>query len=161
MPPGRPSNSSAIAAFWHALGLWSKLWANRKHLRDDTRYRIDLTLEGIVGGYPVREELHGSLSVGSPSQQASSHAVPTAELVAWLWEQIPATRRTALQDELAAYWAENQEVPGLTEAAVKASKLWLARLRATVPKLREGPVSLDCDGDQDDLAAAESRLAAA
>lgn len=160
MPPGRPSLTSSLSAFWHALTAWSKLWANRKSLRDDTRYRMDLVVDGTVAGYPVHEELHAFLSVGSPSIQAGSSAVPTAELVAWLWQQIPGTRREDLQDQLAAYWAEHQEVPGLDDAQIKAAKLWLQRLRATVPKEREGPVSLDCDGDNADLAAAEERFAA-
>jgi hypothetical protein len=60
-----------------------------------------LTVDGTVAGYPIREELHAWLSVGSPSTQASSHAVPTAERVAWLWDQVPATRRAELQDLLA------------------------------------------------------------
>ena len=158
MPPGRPSLTSSISAFWHAVASWSKLWANRKSLRDDTRYRVDLTVEGTVAGYPVREELHAYLSVGSPSTQASSHAVPTAELVAWLWDQVPSTRRAELEALLAAYWSEHQEVPGLDEAKIKAAKLWLQRLRATVPKEREGPVSLDVDGDADDVAKAEERF---
>jgi hypothetical protein len=160
MPPGRPSITSSISAFWHALGCWAKLWANRKSLRDDTRYRVDVTIDGSVSGYPVHEELHASLAVGSPSQQASSHSIPTAELVAWLWDQVPATRRLELQDLLAAYWAEHQEVPAIDEARVKAAKLWLQRLRATVQKEREGPVSLDCDGDAETAAAAEERFAA-
>lgn len=160
MPLGRPSLTSAIAAFWRSLNSWSKLWANRKSLRDDTRYRVDVTVDGTVAGYPVHEELHAYLSVGSPSTKASAHAVPTAELVAWMWDQVPATRRTDLQDQLSAYWSEHQEVPGIDEAKTKASTLWLQRLRATVPKECEGPVSLDCDGDKTDLAAAEERAAA-
>lgn len=159
-PPGRPSLTSALSAFYHALGCWAKLWANRKSLRDDTRYRIDVTVDGTVAGYPVHEELHASLAVGSPSLQASSHSIPTAELVAWLWDQVPATRRAELQELLAAYWAEHQEVPAIDEAKTKAAKLWLQRLRATVQKEREGPVSLDCDGDKETTAAAEERFAA-
>lgn len=160
MPPGRHSATSSLSALWHALGCWAKLWANRKSLRDDTRYRVDVTVDGTVAGYPVHEELHGSLAVGSPSWQAGSHSVPTAEMVAWMWDQVPGTRRTELQDLLAAYWAEHQAVPGVDEAKVKTAKLWLQRLRATVQKEREGPVSLNCDGDADDAAEAEKRFAA-
>lgn len=155
---GRPSLTSSCSALWHALAAWAKLQANRKQLRDDTRYRVEIEVHGQIAGYPVEERLSGFLSVGSPSTQASSHAVPTAELVAWLWRQVPATRRAELQDLLAAYWAEHQEVPDVDEAEVKAAKLWLQRLRATVPKEREGPISLDLDGDPDDLAAAEKRF---
>jgi hypothetical protein len=157
---GRPSVTAAVAALWHALAAWSKLFANRKLLRDDSRYRCELRVTGTVAGYPVDESLNAWLTVGSPSLQASAHAIPTAELVAWMWDQIPATRRPDLQDQLAAYWAEHQDVPGLDEAKVKNSKLWLARLRATVQKEREGPISLDCDGDPQDLSAAEERFAA-
>lgn len=157
---GRPSLTSSVSALWHTLQSWAKLFANRKQLRDDTRYRVEITVSGTVAGYPVEESLAGWLSVGSPSVQSSSHAVPTADLVAWLWQQVPATRRSELQELLAAYWTEHQEVPDVDEAAVKAAKLWLQRLRATVAKEREGPVSLELDGDPDTVAEAEKRLAA-
>lgn len=157
---GRPSLTSSVAALWHALQAWAKLHANRKQLRDDTRYRVEIAVSGTIAGYPVEEQLQGWLNVGAPSTQASSHAVPTPNLVAWLWLQIPATRRIELQDLLAAYWTEHQEVPEVTEADVKAAKLWLARLRATVAKEREGPVSLELDGDPETLDKAEKRLAA-
>ena len=160
MAAGRPSLTSSVSAFWHALQAWSKLHANRKQLRDDTRYRVELQVTGTIAGYPVDEQILAWLNVGAPSVQASAHSVPTAELVAWLWVQIPATRRTDLQDALAAYWAEHQEVPEIDEAGVKSSKLWLQRLRATVAKEREGPVSLELDGDPDATAAAEKRFAA-
>jgi hypothetical protein len=145
---------------WHALATWSKLHANRKLLRDDTRYRVDIQISGTVAGYEVSETLSGWLAVGATSLQASSHSVPTADLTAWLIQQIPSTRRVELQELLAAYWAEHQEVPDVDESAVKAAKLWLQRLRATVPKEREGPVSLALDGDPDTTAAAEERWAA-
>ena len=157
---GRPSLTSSVAALWHSLQCWAKLYANRKLLRDDTRYRVELRLTGTVAGYPVDEQLNAWLSVGAPSTQASASAIPTAELTAWLLEQIPASRRAELQDLLAAYWAENQEVPGVNDAQIKAAKLWLQRLRATVQKEREGPVSLDVDGDEDGAREAAERWAA-
>jgi len=160
MQPGRPSLTSSVSALWHALAAWAKLYANRKLLRDATRYRVEIRITGTVAGYDVDERLEAWLSVGSPSLQATSHAVPTAELVAWLWDQVPGTRRADLQDQLAAWWADHQEVPGINEAKVKDAKLWLQRLRATVQKEREGPVSLDADGDPEAAAAAEQRFAA-
>lgn len=100
---GRPSLASAVSALWHALGAWSRLYANRKTLRDATRYRVEVRLVGTVAGYPIDEQLNAWLTVGSPSLQASS---------------------------------------------------------ATIQKEREGPVSLDPDGDADDTVEAERRWAA-
>lgn len=159
--PGRPSITSSVSALWHALVAWGKLHANRKQLRDDTRYRVEITVSGTIAGHDVEETLAGWLNVGAPSVQASAHSVPTADLVAWLWDQVPATRRGELQDSLAAYWCEHNELPeSVDEAKVKAAKLWLQRLRATVAKEREGPVSLELDEDPDRVAAAEERFAA-
>lgn len=157
---GRPSMTSALAGFWHALAAWAKLFANRKHLRDDTRYRVEIYITGTVAGYTVREQLTGWLNVGSPSTQSSAHSVPTADVVAELWEHIPATRRQDLQDQLAAYWSDHQAMPDVDEAKTKAAKLWLQRLRSTIAKEREGPVSLELDGDPDDTKAAKERWAA-
>lgn len=156
----RPSLTSAVAALWHSLTLWAKLHANRKQLRDDSRYRVELRITGTIAGYPVDETLNAWLLVGSPSTQASSTSVPTAELVATLLRAVPSTRRVELQDQIEAWWSESQALPELEKAELEQAKLWLKRLRATVPKEREGPVSLDVDADDEDLQAAQRRFAA-
>ena len=156
----RCSLLSAGAALWHALGFVSKLHAKRSDLRDDSKYRVDIRVTGNVAGYDIDETVSGMLSVSGPQTKASSSSVPTSHLVAWLWAQVPSTRRADLQSEAVAYFAEHEELPGVLETEEDAAKLWLKLLRSTKPKEVDGAVTFTPDPDADALAAAEERNAA-
>jgi hypothetical protein len=155
----RCSLLSAGAALWHAIGFVAKLHANRSDLRDDSRYRVDVRVTGNVAGYDVDKTIAGLLTVSGPQTKASSSAVPTAHLVAWLWLQIPASRRADLQAEAVAYFSDREELPGVLENDEDAAKLWLKQLRCSKPKQVDGAVTFAPDPDSDDLAAAERRAA--
>lgn len=151
--------TAALSAAWHALLHCAKNHANRKDLRDGAHYRCDLRVVGTVGGVAIDEPLCGALSVSGPQAKASSSAVPTAEVVAWLWDQVPATRRKDLAEEAAAWFAEHGELPPIAERDVQEAKLWLKRLRATKTVMAEGAVTFEPDPDPEALEAAAERAA--
>ncbi|MCU0870708.1 MAG: hypothetical protein MUE50_00035 [Pirellulaceae bacterium] len=156
---GRHSMTAALSAAWHALLCVAKNHANRKDLRDGAHYRVDLRVVGMVGSVEVDEPISGQLSVSGPQEKASSAAVPTAEVVAWLWDQVPQTRRRDLADQAAAYFAEHGELPAVADRDLKDAKLWLKRLRATKTVRAEGAVTFESDPEPDALEAAEAKAA--
>jgi hypothetical protein len=143
-----------VAALWHAIGHFAKLHANRKDLKDDTRYRCDLRIVGTVGSYPIDEPINGTLCVSGPQEKASSTSVPTAEVVAWLWDQVPKTRWADLREEAVAHFSATGELPPVETRDLEAAKLWLKQLRATKTTRSEGAVTFELDPEPGQLRAA-------
>jgi len=139
------SITAAVAATWHALLCVAKNQANRKHLRDGARYRCDLQLRGRVGGRDIDEVIAGSLVVSGPQEKSSSSAVNTAHLVAWLWQQIPSTRRPDLRDALLEHFGQHEEPPAVDNRDLEETKLLLKQLRSTNVKQVQGIVTFELD----------------
>ena len=145
------SITACVSAFWHAL---AKTHGNRKDLRDGGRYRVDGHFVGTVGGRPIDETIAGTLIVSGPVEKPGSAAVDTTHYTAWLWQQIPASRRADLRAELLETFGATGEPPAVEERDLEAAKLLLKQLRTTKVTKSQGGVSFELDPEAAAAAAA-------
>ena len=101
-----------------------------KQLVEGRTYPLEIEIHARSGGLALEETVAGELVVGHAQQVASSKACDADHLVAYLLEQLPATRRVRLLEGLPETFAKaGGELPPVKEEAIAGAKRLLDRLR--------------------------------
>lgn len=133
----------AIASLWGALQYQAKKLFSRDELRAGASTPVDLRIVGIVGGQVVDETVAGSLTVGHETEKASNTAVPTTAIVAYLLEQLPATRREWLLENLPSIFQAAGKLELGDDSYRETADLLLKQLRAKSTKTSRGAVRFE------------------
>lgn len=132
------TKAAATAALMAALSSISKKHADREQLAGGESFAIEVSIEALVDGRAVKWSGGGALQVAADTVVTTKRHAPLDEIVAWLVEQIPKSRRDDVLSRMVELWQAGELQA--SDTTVILAKAHLAMLHHAVTCERKGAV---------------------
>lgn len=124
-------STSLSSTLWAALEKIGSKQKQHTALDEGSSHQINLQITGDVDGRRFCETISSVVSVGHDQMKTTSATPQVAELIAFILSKLNRVTREHLLSEVPVEFAENnQTIPEVDEAIVRASSDLLAKLRS-------------------------------